>query len=96
MYRNLIQVIYNLTGALMPRDLHRYDAVLPELLHYGITRKKFQTPLLLCMDILGTARQHENSTYIDFAALEQSICSDNAEAASEASEQQDRTSGLSD
>lgn len=69
-YRNLAQIIYNLTGTLMPRDLHRYDSVLSELRHYGITGKKLQTPLLLCMGILGAARHQTNSTYIDFAALE--------------------------
>lgn len=90
-YRNLAQVIYNLTGTLMPRDLHRYDVVLSELRHYGITGKKLQTPLLLCMDVLGAARLQENSTYIDFAALEQSICDDDTLETAE-SEQPDCTS----
>ena len=69
-YSNLAQIVYNLTGAIMPRDLHRYDVVLPELRHYGITGKKLQAQLLLCMGILGETQRQTDCSYYDFSELE--------------------------
>lgn len=69
-YSNLAQIIYDLTGSLMPRNLHLYDSIMPELRHYGITGKKLQTPLLLCMGILGTAQRQVGCAHFDFSELE--------------------------
>lgn len=53
---NLAQIIYDLTGCLMPRQLHRYDAALGELACYGITGSK-TLPFLYCMVLMGEARR---------------------------------------
>ena len=50
---NLSQIIYELTGGIMPRNLHRYETALLELEQYGITGKKATHPLLYCMTMLG-------------------------------------------
>lgn len=50
---NLAQIVYEATGGIMPRDLHRYDDMLKHLRHYGIAGKKTQIPLLYCMTLLG-------------------------------------------
>ena len=34
------QIVYEATGCLMPRDLHRYDAMLKDLGKYGIKQNK--------------------------------------------------------
>lgn len=57
---NLAQIIYETTGCLLPRDLHRYDPVLRELRRYGITGKKQQSQLLSCMLLLGESRHRGN------------------------------------
>lgn len=55
---NLAQVVYRLTGCIMPRNLHRYDTAVRDLERYGITGKKMQIPLLYCLNLLGaTAHQ---------------------------------------
>ena len=50
---NLAQIVYEATGGIMPRNLHRYDDKLKLLRHYGVTGKKLQIPLLYCMTLLG-------------------------------------------
>lgn len=50
---NLAQVIYRLTGCIMPRNLHRYDTAIEDLERYGITGKKMQIPMLYCLNLLG-------------------------------------------
>lgn len=50
---NLSQIIYEQTGGIMPRNLRRYEAALPDLERYGITGKKAIHPLLYCMTMLG-------------------------------------------
>ncbi|MDO4733590.1 MAG: hypothetical protein Q4B50_08790, partial [Bacillota bacterium] len=50
---NLSQIIYEITGGIMPRNLNRYEAALLDLERYGITGKKAIHPLLYCMTLLG-------------------------------------------
>lgn len=50
---NLSQVIYEITGGIMPRNLNRYETALLDLERYGITGKKATHPLLYCMTMLG-------------------------------------------
>ena len=53
--RNLAQIIYEITGCLMPRDIHRYDAELKNLENYGINQND-AILLLHCMLALGNSR----------------------------------------
>lgn len=50
---NLSQIIYEITGGIMPRNLKRYETALLDLERYGITGKKATHPLLYCMAMLG-------------------------------------------
>ncbi len=54
--RSLAQIVYEATGCLMPRDLHRYDAMLKDLGKYGIKQNK-AIAMLYCMTMLGNARR---------------------------------------
>ncbi len=60
---NLSQIIYQLTGGIMPRKPERYLPMLEELDQYGITGKKALHPLLYCMSILGEARHQSQYVY---------------------------------
>ena len=53
---NLAQIVFDVTGGLMPRDLHRYDDEIAHLRAHGINGKKMQIPLLYCMTLLGEGR----------------------------------------
>ena len=53
---NLAQIVYEVTGGIPPRNLHRYDDAIKHLRRYGITGKKMQIPLLYCMTLLGEGR----------------------------------------
>lgn len=54
--RSLAQIVYETTGCLMPRDLHRYDAELKNLGKYGIRQNK-AIAILYCMLALGNSRR---------------------------------------
>ena len=60
--RNLVQIVYELTGTVMPRNLTRYENALADLDYYGITGKKTLHPLLYCMTMLGEVR-HRTHTF---------------------------------
>ena len=60
--RNLVQIVYELTGTVMPRNLTRYENALADLDYYGITGKKALHPLLYCMTMLGEVR-HRTHTF---------------------------------
>lgn len=60
--RNLAQIVYELTGSVMPRNLTRYESALTELDYYGINGKKALHPLLYCMTMLGELR-HRTHTF---------------------------------
>ena len=53
---NLAQVMYEITGGILPRNLTRYENALEELDRYGISGKKALHPLMYCMTLLGEAR----------------------------------------
>lgn len=54
--RNLAQIVYEITGCLMPRDLHHYDSELKDLGKYGIKRNK-AIAMLYCMLALSNSRR---------------------------------------
>ena len=58
--RSLSQILYETTGCLMPRDLHRYDAELKSLGKYGIKQNK-AIAMLYCMTALSNTRRQVNS-----------------------------------
>lgn len=53
---SLAQVMYEITGCIMPRNLQRYFSALPNLDAYGITGKKALHPLIYCMNLLGEGK----------------------------------------
>lgn len=53
---NLAQIIYEITGCIMPRTPERYQPALEQLDRYGITGKKALHPLMYCMSLLGESR----------------------------------------
>lgn len=53
---SLAQVMYELTGCIMPRNQQRYFPALPDLDAYGITGKKALHPLIYCMNLLGEGK----------------------------------------
>ena len=57
--RSLVQLLYEETGCLMPRDLHLYDRRAKELGRYGV-RGKDATIMLTMMTALSNAR-YQNS-----------------------------------
>lgn len=61
---NLAQVVYDVTGCLMPRRMDRYIPALKTLDRYGIRGKK-ALPLLYCISILGEARHRSNLSLLD-------------------------------
>ncbi len=58
---NLAQIMYQITGGIMPRKPERYLYVLQELDNYGIKGKKALHPLYYCMSILGEASYQNGS-----------------------------------
>lgn len=55
---SLSQIIYEITGCIMPRNLERYQPALQTLDQYGITGKRATHPLMYCMSLLGES-QHQ-------------------------------------
>lgn len=55
---NLAQVLYRLSGCILPRNEHRYDAAVTTLAQYGITGKKTVVPFLHSLSLLGECRHH--------------------------------------
>ena len=53
---SLAQVMYELTGCIMPRNQQRYYPALLDLDAYGITGKKALHPLIYCMNLLGEGK----------------------------------------
>lgn len=66
---NLAQIIYEITGCLMPRNLYRYESELETLYDYGITGVKATKPLLYCMGLLGETRHRSHIVDKDVFAL---------------------------
>lgn len=59
---NLSQVIYEITGCIMPRNLNRHKAALKTLSRYGINNKKANQYLSYCIALLGEAK-HQSTLY---------------------------------
>ena len=53
---SLAQVLYEITGCIMPRNQQRYYPALLDLDAYGITGKKALHPLIYCMNLLGEGK----------------------------------------
>lgn len=60
---NLAQIMYEITGCIMPRKLDRYVPALAKLDRYGITGKRALHPLMYCMTLLGEARNQTKHFY---------------------------------
>lgn len=54
---NLAQIIFEITGGILPRNLERYIPALSDLEHFGITGKKTLHPLMYVMALLGEGRR---------------------------------------
>ena len=67
--RNLAQILYEATGCLMPRNMHRYDRMMKELGRYGIRQNK-AIAMLNCMEALGTSKHRQDALNLEegFAA----------------------------
>lgn len=63
---NLAQIVYEMTGGIMPRDLHRYDDAFKHMRHYGVTGKKVQIPLLYCMMLLGESMHQSRDWRLEY------------------------------
>jgi len=58
---NLSQILYEITGCIMPRNLSRYRGGLKTLSQYGINSKKENHWLLYCMSLLGEAKHQSTA-----------------------------------
>lgn len=58
--KNIAQIVYETTGCIMPRDMHRYDSMAKELSRYGF-RGNNVTAMLYCMLALGYSRRRIES-----------------------------------
>lgn len=56
---NLSQVLYEITGCIMPRNLERLYPAIAELDRYGIKGKLTLHPIIYCMSLLSEAK-HQN------------------------------------
>ena len=62
--RSLAQILYETTGCLMPRNLHRYDDMMKELGKYGIKQNK-AIAMLYCMIGLSTMHRQKSALNLD-------------------------------
>ena len=91
--RSLAQIVYEETGCLMPRDMHRYDSRVKALGRYGIRGKDALT-ILSCMNALSNARRSTSALNLKPELLD-IILNDNA-APEEAVADEEPTADLSD
>lgn len=78
--RSLAQILYEETGCILPRDLHRYDKRMRELSDYGV-KGKDSLLMLHLYSALGEARRqiHANNLNRELMADWDSISSDEAD-----------------
>ena len=57
---SLSQIIYEITGCIMPRNIERYQPALQTLEQYGITGKRATHSLMYCMSLLGESQHQTN------------------------------------
>ena len=60
---NLAQIMYEVTGCIMPRKLDRYIPALKSLDKYGISGKRSLHSLLYCMTLLGESKHQTEGHY---------------------------------
>ena len=65
----LAQIVYEMTGCIMPRNLERYQPALMRLDEYGLRGKRNLLPLMYCMSLLGEA-SHQSRREPDQAIQE--------------------------
>ena len=82
---NLAQIVYEVTGCIMPRRMDRYVPALKTFDRYGIRGKK-ALPLLYCMSIFGEARHRSQLSLLDRLLESLQTDSENEEPAEESSE----------
>ena len=75
--RSLVQLLYEETGCLMPRDLHQYDRRAKELGRYGVRGKDAQM-MLTCMTALSNAK-YQNSA-VNLRPWEEPASTENTES----------------
>ena len=73
--RNLAQIVYEETGCIMPRDLHKFESCVSTLRRYGIRQNK-AIAMLYCMSALSTARRirkplNFDEDYMDYVNSEE-------------------------
>lgn len=70
---NLAQVVFEITGGIMPRKMDRYYPALADLEMYGITGKKMTHPLLYVMLLLGEGRRQSRDWRLEFECEEDRV-----------------------
>ena len=63
---NLSQIVFEITGGIMPRNLNRYLPALSDLAHFDITGKKTLHPLMYVMSLLGEGRRQSKDWRLEF------------------------------
>lgn len=61
---SLAHIVYQETGCMMPRDMHKFDSILDSLKNYGINESK-AVGLLYCMLSLNAARNNVKALNFD-------------------------------
>ena len=67
--RSMAQIVYEETGCILPRDMHRYDIRQKAVKQYGVTGKD-TTALLMLFSALGYAKRSERALNFDQALME--------------------------
>ena len=75
---NLSQIIYEITGSIMPRNIERLYPAIPELDRYGIKGKLALHPLIYCMSLLSEGRHQNRGSHYhpDFKWIEAELPED--------------------
>ena len=67
--RSMAQIVYEETGCIMPRDMHKYDVRQKALKQYGVAGED-TTALLMLLTALGHVRRSERALNLDQAVME--------------------------
>lgn len=67
--RSMAQIVYEETGCILPRDMHKYDIRQKAVKRYGVTGKD-TTALLMLFSALGHAKRSERALNFDQALME--------------------------
>jgi len=63
---NLSQIVFEITGGILPRNLNRYVPALSHLEHFSITGKKTLHPLMYIMSLLGEGRRQSRDWRLEY------------------------------